>query len=88
MFVINTVQSSNNCGAGIITAKCNGKQRTVQIDHSKSNEANQARAVGALLSVLCSAEQMAKLMHPSGGQRIRTMSMSDAGGRYRWTVDV
>lgn len=88
MFSITTTQSSNASGAGIIVAKGHGKQRTTRIDHAKSDDANRGAAVGALLDVLASPEQQAKLRHPSGKQRVRVKSLSDAGGKHRWTIDV
>jgi len=87
MFTITTTQSSNASGAGIITAKGHGKQRTVRLNHGKSDDANRGAAVGALLNVIASPEQQAKVRHPSGGQRVRVQSISDGGGRHRWNID-
>lgn len=88
MFTITTVQSSTATGAGKVTAKANGKQRSVRVDHSRTPEANHAAAVGALLSVLCDDRQKAKILHPSGGQRIRHEFVSDFGGKMQWSVNV
>ena len=88
MFVVNTVQSSTPTGAGKVTAKAMGKQRTVRVDHARSTEANHASAVGALLSALLDSKQKAKILHPSGGQRVRVESTSDAGGKFRFRIDV
>lgn len=89
MFTIITKQTTTGTGAGRIVAKANGKQRTVPVDHSKSQgQAQHAVAVGALLDVLADDRQKAMLRHPSGGQRVRVESLSDAGGSYRFTIDV
>lgn len=88
MFTINTKQGSNKAGTGTVTAKAQGKQRTVKVDPALSVEANHASAVGALLNVLTDDRQQAMLRHPSGGQRVRVLSTSDAGGAYRFTVNV
>lgn len=39
-------------GAGIITAKSRGKQRTVPYDHSKSPQENHGAAAGVLAAAL------------------------------------
>ena len=84
MFTITTTQHD-----GKVTAKGAGRQRTVPVDHSKRmGEAQHAVAVGALLNVLTDERQQAMLRHPSGGQRVKVESLSDAGGKYRWTINV
>jgi UDP-N-acetyl-D-mannosaminuronic acid transferase (WecB/TagA/CpsF family) len=84
MFSITTTQAN-----GKIVAKGHGKQRTVSVDHSKSmGEAQHAVAVGALLDVLASPEQQAKILHPSGGQRVSRECVSDAGGKWKWSISV
>ena len=88
MFTITTVQSSTPSGAGKVTAKANGKQRSVRVDHSRTPEVNAAAAVGALLAVLTDDRQKAMLRHPSGGQRVRHEFVSDFGGKMRWSVNV
>lgn len=88
MFSIMTTVTSNASGRGQIVAKGHGKQRTVNIDHSKSDDFNRGSAVGALLNVLLDDRQQAKLRHPSGGQRVRVDHMSDFGGKHRFTIDV
>jgi len=88
MFTVTTVQSSTPSGAGKVTAKANGKQRSVRVDNARSVEANHASAVGALLDALTTPEQQAKLRHPSGGQRVRYDFVSDFGGKMRWSVNV
>jgi hypothetical protein len=88
MLTVNTVQSSTPTGAGKVTAKGLNRQRTVRVDHALSVEANHAAAVGALLAAVVTDREKAKILHPSGGQRVRVASTSDAGGKYRWTIDV
>lgn len=84
MFTVTTKQNE-----GKIVAKCNGKQRTVSVDHSKrQGEVQHAVAVGALLNVLTDDRQQSMLRHPSAKQRVRVESLSDAGGSYRFTVNV
>jgi len=87
MFV-RTNFTSNNAGRGQVVAKAEGKQRTVTRDPALSNEANAASAVGALLNVLLDDRQKAKILHPSGGQRVHVMPTSDFGGKHLWRIDV
>jgi len=88
MFSIITEHVSNASGKAQVRATGHGKQRTVSLDHAKSDDANRGAALGALLNVLCDDKQRAKLRHPSGGQRVRVESLTDGGGKHRWTVDV
>lgn len=88
MFTITTTQGSNANGTGTVTAKGNGKQRTVKVDPSRTVEANHAAAVGALLNVLTDDRQQAMLRHPSGGQRVSRECVSDAGGKWKWAISV
>lgn len=85
MFSITTRHTSNASGRAQVIAKGHGKQRTVSVDFSKSNDYNDGAAVGALLNVLASTEQQAKLRHPSGGQRVR---FDYKGTDKVWTIDV
>lgn len=52
MVVIRTSYKSNANGTGQIVAKCGGKQRTVNLDLSKSNDWNHGNAAGTLALVL------------------------------------
>ena len=88
MFTITTTHTANASGRAQIVAKGHGKQRTIALDHGASDDRNRGHAVGALLSVLLSDEQRAKVLHPSGGQRVRVESLTDGGGKHRWTIDV
>lgn len=88
MFTIVTTHTSNASGRAQVVAKGHGKQRTVSLDHSKSDDANRGAAVGTLLNVLLDDRQRAMLRHPSGGQRVRVESMTDGGGKHRWTIEV
>lgn len=88
MFTITTTHTANASGRAQVVAKGHGKQRTVSLDHGKSDDANRGAAVGALMDVLTTPEQQAKLRHPSGGQRVRVESLTDGGGKHRWTVNV
>lgn len=86
MFTITTRHTSNASGRAQVVAKGHGKQRTVSVDFSKSDDFNDGAAVGALLNVLTDERQQAKLRHPSGGQRVRF----DYGDRFGkvWHIDV
>jgi hypothetical protein len=88
MLTITATYGSNASGATTITAKGHGKQRTVKADPEKSVSANFGSAVGALVDVLTTPEQQAKMRHPSAKGRCMVESMSDAGGKQRWTIDV
>ena len=85
---VRTTFISNNSGRGQVVAKAQGKQRTVTRNPALSNEANAAAAVGALLAVLLDDKQKAKILHPSGGQRVRVLPTSDFGGKHLWSIDV
>lgn len=88
MITLTTTVTANASGRAQVVAKGHGKQRTISLDHALSDEANRAHAAGALLDVLTTPRQQAMLRHPSGGQRVRVKSISDGGGRHRWTIDV
>ena len=88
MFTFTTTVTSNAAGRAQVVAKGHGRQRTVNLNHAMSDEWNRGAAAGALLNVLASPEQQAKVKHPSGGQRVRVESVSDGGGKHRWTIDV
>ena len=88
MFTITTTHTSNASGTGVIVAKGHGKQRTVKVNHAMSDEWNRGAAAGALLNVLLDNREQTMLRHPSGKQRVKVESVSDNGGKYRWTIDV
>jgi len=88
MLNITTVHLANASGRAQVKATGHGKQRTVSLDHSKSPEANAGAAVGALLAAIATDVQRAKVLHPSGGQRVRHTWDSPFGGKMRWTIDV
>lgn len=88
MFTITTTVTSNASGKGQVVAKGHGKQRTISLDHSKSDEWNRATAMATLFAVLATPEQRAKVLHPSGGQRVRMAWLTPGGGKHRWTINV
>lgn len=88
MFTITSTTTSNASGATVIIAKGAGRQRTVKSDPSHGVYWNHGAAVGTLLHALLSPEQRAKMLHPTGRQRVKMTSVSDGGGKYRWTFDV
>ena len=83
MFKITTTMTSNASGRSQIVAKGHGRQRTVSYDHAKNLDANMGAAAGALLDVLLDDRQRAKIMHPSGRQRI---TVDANGGKSKWTI--
>lgn len=87
MFSITTTQASTANGSPRVIAKGHGKQRTIASDPAKSVEQNHAAAVGTLLNVMTDDRQQAMLRHPSARKRVRVESVSDAGGKYRWTIN-
>lgn len=87
-FTITTTHTSNANGRAQVVAKGHGKQRTVSLDHSKSDDFNRGTALGALLDVLCDDRQKAMLRHPSAKQRVTVESLTSGGGKHRWTVNV
>lgn len=88
MFTITVTRTSNANGRAQVVAKGHGKQRTISLDYAKSADANFGAAVGTLLNVLATPEQQAKARHPSGARRVRVESLSESGGKQRYTVDV
>lgn len=88
MFTITTTHKSNASGGSQVIAKANGRQRTINVDLSKSVEVNHAAAAGALLNVLATDEQQTKVRHPSGAQRVRVEPISLMGGKMVWHIDV
>lgn len=87
MFTVRTKYHTHaNTGKGSITAKCNGKQRTVSYDHARGIQANHAAAAGAVLDVLTTSKQQAKLRHPSARQRVTVATFNNGTGVI--TVDV
>lgn len=88
MLNITTTYSANASGATIIVAKGHGKQRTVRSNPAMSADENHGAAAGALLNVLTDERQQAMLRHPSGKQRVTVESLSEYGGKRRWTINV
>lgn len=88
MFKITVEKKAATNGSGNVVAKGHGRQKTTKWDHSKSAEANFGAGVGALLNLLATPEQQAKVRHPSGAQRVRVESLSEYGGKFRYTIDV
>jgi len=88
MFSIITTVTSNASGRAQVKATGHGKQRTVSLDHSKSDAWNRGAAAGALLAALVTDEQRSKLLHPSGRQRVQEHALSPGGGKHRFIVNV
>lgn len=79
------IHHNDNNGAKV-TAKGKGKQRTLPYDHAISHEANLGSAVGTLANVLLSPMEQAKILHPSGGQRVQVQHIGYNKFRYRMDV--
>jgi hypothetical protein len=88
MFSIITTVTSNASGRAQVKATGHGRQKTISLDHSKSDAWNRGAACGALLNLLTTDEQQAKLRHPSGGQRVQEHALSDGGGKHRFVINV
>jgi hypothetical protein len=87
MFTITTrYMTTPTTGSSRIVAKGYGKQKTITFDDSKSFDYNHGAAAGALLSVVLSDEQKAKLRHPSGIRRLTHEAHDNA--RHTFTVNV
>lgn len=87
MFTITATKTNVN-GTPKVVAKGNGKQRTLPWDLSKSADYNYGAAAGALLNVIADKRQKAMLLHPSAKARVRVESLSEAGGKVRFSVNV
>lgn len=88
MFTItSTILPADESGKGTrVLAMGHKRQRTLPYDHSVSHEANLGSAVGAVLNVLTTPVQQAKIKHPSGGQRVKVEHI--AYQTNRWTIEV
>lgn len=80
MFTIRTAYKADANGKGKVTAKAQGKQRTIAWDHSKSIRANHGAAAGTLANLLLDAKQQAKVRHPSGAQRVTVATFDNGTG--------
>lgn len=85
--IIVTKTAARN-GAGNMVAKGHGRQKTTRYDHSKSIDHNFGAALGALVNLLTDDRQQAMIRHPSGAQRVTEESLSDNGGKRRFTINV
>lgn len=83
---ITTTYHANANGAGRITAKGRGKQRTSNYDPARSVDANHAAAAGVLGNVVLSPVEQAKVWHPSGRQRVNINR--PVSGKQVFTLDV
>jgi hypothetical protein len=83
-----TVRTAYTKGGNSVTAKGNGKQRTVKVSPNGPADRDHGAAVGALLNVLLSPEQQAKVRHPSGKQRVRVFTTGEPYAPARWTIEV
>lgn len=88
MYSIITLHTANASGRAQIRATGHGKQKTISLDHGASDDVNRGHAVGALLDTMLTAKERAKILHPSGGQRVSVESLTDGGGKHRWTINV
>jgi hypothetical protein len=88
MIRITTTVISGPNGRPQVRATGEGRTRTHNTDLSKSDAWNRGAAAGTLLAVLATPEQKAKILHPSGGQRIAQTSLSEGGGKYRFAINV
>lgn len=88
MYTITTTFGSTASGATTVTAKGHGKQRTIRPDLARSPRQAHGDAAGTLLNVLLDSRQQAKVRHPSGDQRVTIESLTDAGGKMRFSVEV
>lgn len=85
---ITTTYTTTPAGAGRIVAKGAGRQRTLPYDQTKSMEWNFGAGVGALLAVLATPEQKAKMLHPTAKGRIRIFQPNPNKASFRWTINV
>lgn len=85
---VTVTRTTTGTGSPRNVAKAQGKQRTVPVDLSKSDAANFGAAAGVLLADLLTPVQRAKMLHPTGRQRFTMESLSDAGGKVQFLLDV
>ena len=87
MFTITATKTNVN-GTPKVVAKGHGKQRTLPWDLSKSADFNYGAAVGTLLKNLVDERQKSMLLHPSAKARVKVESLSEAGGKVRFAINV
>lgn len=91
MLIVKTTYHTNpTTGAGKVTAKALGKQRTVSYNHDGGQDVSHGAAVGAVLDAVLDDRQKAMLRHPSGANRVRVKMQDDTNGfpYLRWSIDV
>lgn len=85
MFTVKTLTISDNKGTRI-RATCAGKQSTIPWENGRSRKAMHAAAAGTVLGKVLTDEQRAKVLHPSGAQRVTIMTYVDGTGKVN--IDV
>ena len=73
-------KTSTNVLVPRITAKCRGRQRTVDWNPVLGIQANHTAAAGEVLNLLLDDVQRAKVRHPSGAQRVTVATFNDGTG--------
>jgi len=86
MVIVRTSYTNKN-GTPKVIARGAGKQRTVAWDLSKSTDWNHGNAAGTLLDVLLSPLDRAKVVHPSGMQRLGH-DQNDSGTLHGFSINV
>jgi hypothetical protein len=85
MFTVSTTLVRNSRGASI-RATCKGKQSTYPLVDTDSIRRGTGAAAGMVLAKVLSPEQRAKVLHPSGAQRVTVMTFNDGSGKVNVTV--
>lgn len=85
MFTFQTKTNKTNRGV-TVTARCKGKQRTIPWDDRHGIHYNHMAAVGTLANLVMTKEQQAKVIHPSGRQRVTQVVLNDGTGTVTMNV--
>lgn len=84
--IVRTAYTNVN-GTPKVVAKGGGKQRTVNWDLARSTDWNHGNAAGTLLVAILSPLDRAKVLHPSGAQRLGHDS-NDDGTKHGFSVSL
>lgn len=79
MFTVKTTLVRNTRGASI-KATCKGKQSSYPLADTDSIRRGTGAAAGLVLAKVLDDTQRAKVLHPSGAQRVTVMTFNDGSG--------
>jgi hypothetical protein len=82
-----TIQTSIlSDNGGKVQAKGHDRTKTIPLARTQSDDRNHGKAAGFIVNALTNDEQRAKLLHPSGRQRV--VVTRPEPGIWNWYIDV